>query len=305
MPSNSLFFWRTDEWNRAILAGQVYKIFRDIKSRTCVLILLWLILFSPVAASLCGEWISHSDNSHGFLVPLISLYFVWSERGKLNQIALASSSIGAVLLVICLIIYVVSYAGDIAFTARLMMVFSLFCIILFNFGFDIVRLLLFPLLFLLFMIPIPVSFIEKISIPMQLFASSASAYFIKLLSIPVYQEGNILYFSQTQLEVAQACSGLRSIVSLIMLSVIFAYLFPKSMIKKLILLMSAIPIALFANIARVTGTGILSHFYGSVMARGFLHDLSGLIVFVFGFMALLLEFFFLSKIGKESLIHDE
>lgn len=109
----------------------------------------------------------------------------------------------------------------------------------------------------------------------------------------------MLYFAQTQLEVAQACSGLRSIVALTMLSVIFVYLSRKGIVGKIILLASAIPIALLANIIRVTGTGILAHFYGSVVARGFLHEFSGLIVFVFGFLVLSLEFSLLNKIGTK------
>lgn len=275
-----------------------------IAVKTGILIILWLILFSPVALSLWGNWMNHSDNSHGLLVPLISLYFAWGKREQLQDVVLSSSSWGAVLLVISLILYIISFAGDIAFFSRLLMIFALIALLLFNFGKSLVRVMIFPLLFLFFMIPVPISLIERVSIPLQLFASTVSAQLIKLFSIPVYQEGNMLYFVQTQLEVAQACSGIRSIMALTMLSVIFVYLSKKGVANKMILLISAIPIALLANIIRVTGTGILAHFYGSVVARGFLHEFSGLVVFVFGFLVLSLEFSLLNKIGTKGAISN-
>jgi len=273
--------------------------FNTIAVKAGILIILWFVLFSPVALSLWGEWLNHSDNSHGLLVPFISLYFAWDKREQLQGIILSTSLWGTVLLIASLIIYVISFAGDIAFFSRLMMVSALIGLVLFNFGKDLTRVLLFSLLFLFFMIPVPISLIERLSIPLQLFASSVSTHLIKLFSIPVYQEGNMLYFAQTQLEVAQACSGLRSIVALTMLSVIFVHISKKGAAHKMLLLVSAIPIALLANIIRVTGTGILAHFYGSVVARGFLHEFSGLVVFIFGFLVLSMEFSLLNKIGSK------
>ena len=109
----------------------------------------------------------------------------------------------------------------------------------------------------------------------------------------------MLYFAQTQLEVAEACSGIRSIVSFTVLSVIFAYLLDKGWSRRIILLLSAIPLALFANIVRVSGTGILAHFYGSRIARGFLHEFSGLAVFGFGFVLLLGEYILLNRVSSK------
>jgi len=269
--------------------------------KLAILLLLWCLLFSPVMLELWSDWMNHSDNSHGFLVPLISIYFILEKRKKIQFNTLSSSILGLIVLIISLLVYVISFAGDIAFISRIMMLVSLIGMLLYNFGKDVVKTFAFPLLFLFFMIPVPVSLLERISIPLQLFASIVSTQLIQLFSIPVYQEGNVLYFAQTQLEVAQACSGLRSIVALTMLSVIFVYLTRKGVARKIILLTSAIPIALLANIMRVTGTGILAHLYGSVVARGFLHEISGLVVFVFGFLVLSLEFSLLNKIGTKKI----
>jgi exosortase len=145
------------------------------------------------------------------------------------------------------------------------------------------------------MIPVPDTLILMVSFPLQLFATKLSHFVIQAFSIPALREGNMLYFAQTQLEVAEACSGLRSMMAYIMLSFLFAYMMDRNWRKRFILVLSAIPLALFANIVRVTGTGILAHCYGSQVARGFLHEFSGLAVFAFGFVLLFLEYSLLNR----------
>lgn len=168
-----------------------------------------------------------------------------------------------------------------------MIVFSLAGLALYNYGPDVFRIMAFPILFLLFMIPIPVSIIGLVSLPLQRLATDISAIVIKIASIPVYQEGNMLYFAQTRLEVAEACSGLHSMSAMLMLATIFVYTYRMTTAGAVILLLLAVPIAMIANIARVTGTGILAHFYGARVARGFLHDFSGIAVFLTGLMLLI------------------
>ncbi len=205
------------------------------------------------------------------------------------------SPLGAVIFFASLGVYLISLLGGIAVTARLMMVFSLAGLILFQFGREIYRLMAFPVFFLLFMVPIPVALLNKISLPLQMFATVVSEHIVRGLYIPVYREGNMLYFAQTQLEVAEACSGIRSITALVMLSTVFVYISNLSWNKRWLLLILAIPIALFANIMRVAGTGILAHFYGARVARGFLHEFSGMAVFAFGFVLLYLLFRLLER----------
>jgi exosortase len=149
-------------------------------------------------------------------------------------------------------------------------------------------------------ITVPESIIGLVSLPLQAFATKVSAGIIQACSIPVLREGNMLYFVQTQLEVAEACSGIRSIVAITMLSTVFVYLSKGRLLQKIIILCSAIPVALLANILRVSGTGILAHFYGDQVARGFLHDFSGLAVFVFGMLILFFEYMTLNKLLNNS-----
>ncbi len=260
------------------------------------LIFLWAAVFYPIYPGLISTWLEDSNNSHGILVPFISAFFVWKQREKIKSYPQRPCMIGGVLLALSLTAYTLSYTGGIAVVSRLMIIFSLIGLILFNYGKSLFRLLAFPLLFLFFMIPVPVSIISLISLPLQGMATDISTIIIRLASIPVYQEGHMLYFVETQLEVAEACSGIHSIVALVMLSTVLVYIYPMKKRSRLILILSAIPIALFANIVRVSGTGILAHFYGASVARGFLHEFSGMAVFIFGLFLLIAEYKIIQKI---------
>lgn len=270
------------------------------KRKFAVLLLVWAAVFSPVVPAMVGTWLNHSDNSHALLVPLIAMYFVWIKREELGRIEISGSAVGGLFLAGTLVVYLVSFVGGIAVFARLMIVFSLFGLLWSCMGWQVVRVLAFPLGFLVFMVPVPDSVLGMVSFPLQLLATKIAAGVIQFCSIPVYREGNMLYFVHAQLEVAEACSGIRSIISLTMLSVIFAHLSGNGWWRKALLIFSAIPIAMLANILRVSGTGILAHFFGNKVARGFLHEFSGLAVFVFGLVLLFLVFNLLNRIGNSN-----
>ncbi|OPX99124.1 MAG: Transmembrane exosortase (Exosortase_EpsH) [Syntrophorhabdus sp. PtaB.Bin027] len=261
-----------------------------------VLVALWIVSFIPVFPRLVYTWLNHADNSHGILVPLISLFFVWQKRGDLKAAKISSSNWGAFILSASMFLYLLGLASGTEIISRTMVVFSLIGLLLFNLGKEVVKILFFPLLFLLFMIPVPIALQSAVAFPLQLFATKISFFFIQALSIPVYQEGNMLYFAHAQLEVAEACSGIRSISAFTVLSVVFAYLLDKGWSRRIVLLASAIPLAMFTNIIRITGTGILAHFYGSRIADSFLHEFSGIVVFAFGFILFLFEFSLLNRV---------
>ena len=259
------------------------------------LLILWAIVFYPLYPLLIRTWLDHLDNSHGILVPFIAAYFAWGKKDELRSLPTSTSWWGFAVLMLSLGFYLLSYAGGIAVAARLMIVTSLMGLVLFCYGREIFKALAFPLFFLFFMVPVPDTVLGIAALPLQLFATKVSTFLIQVVGIPVFREGNMVYFAQTQLEVAEACSGIRSIMSYTMLSVILAYMLKGSWRKKAILVASAVPLALFANIVRVTGTGILAHFYGDRVARGFLHEFSGLAVFAFGFVLLFSEYLLLSR----------
>jgi len=256
------------------------------KLKILSLLLVWAALFAPICPEMVREWLGHSDNSHGFLVPVMAGYFAWNRKSQLNSATISSSWNGCVVLFLSLVVYVLSFAGGLAFTARVALVLSLFGLLWCLLGNQIIRILAFPILFLLFMIPVPYSLLSLVSAPLQLIATKISAHLIGACSIPVYREGNMLYFVVTQLEVAEACSGIRSIMSLSMLAFAFGSFLRDGWKNRIVLVLLAIPIAMAANIIRIAGTGVLAHFYGDKVARGFLHEFSGIVVFAFGLVVM-------------------
>jgi exosortase len=251
------------------------------------LFFLWAAIFFPLYPELIDTWLNDSNNSHGILVPFITAFFVWKKWPELKETEVKIDWRGALLLLTSLSVYIVSFVGGVAVAGRGMIVLSLMGLVLFNYGPAIFRKLAFPLFFLFFMIPVPLSVISLVSLPLQRLATDIAAFLISMVSIPVYQEGNMLYFSQTQLEVAEACSGIHSIMAMLMLGTLFVSINRMKLNAAILLLGATIPIAMIANVTRVTGTGILAHFYGARVARGFLHDFSGMAVFAFGLLLLL------------------
>jgi exosortase len=251
-----------------------------------VLLILWVLLFWPIIPELWTIWMDDSNNSHGVLVPVIAAFLIWQNRKKIAWEEASPSLWGLGLLVGSLMIYLVSLRAHVAFSARLAMVGSLAGLAWWNLGDRIFRQLLFPFAFLAFMVPVPDSISGKMAFPLQLFATSASAEGIRAIGIPVLQEGNMLYFAKTSLEVTEACSGIRSMLAYLTLGVLFTHMAGNTIgrMGKTILLISTIPLALFVNILRISGTGVLAAFFGGQVARGFLHEFSGLVVFAFGFV---------------------
>lgn len=258
--------------------------------RCGILLLLWFVAFLPIYPQMVKTWLNHSDNSHGMIVPLVSAYFLWSNRVELISTRISSLNWGAHVLSFSMLVYLLSYAGSVAFVSRCMIVVSLIGLVLFCLGKEFFSKTAFPILFLFFMIPVPESILNLVAFPLQLFATKVSTSLIHVFSIPAYREGNMVYFANTQLEVAEACSGIRSLVSLGMIAVVFANLLRKGWLTGVILVLSAVPFSILANILRVTGTGILAHTLGSKVATGFLHDFSGFVAFLFGLSMLFAEY---------------
>jgi len=245
-------------------------------------------VFWPILPELWTIWWEDSNNSHGLLVPLIAAYLAWIKRDRLRALPIRSSGWGLGLLVFALLLYLFGLRLHLALPARVALVLTAASLVWWNFGSAVVRCLWFPLAFMGFMVPVPDTLSGIIAFPLQLFASAASAQLITLLGIPVLREGTMLYFAQAALEVAEACSGIRSMISYLLLGTLFAHLGGNRMgrTQKAILLLSTIPLALMVNIVRVAGTGILAAFFGSRVARGFLHEFSGFVVFGLGFLLL-------------------
>jgi exosortase len=153
-------------------------------------------------------------------------------------------------------------------------------------GFGHLRILLFPVLFLLLMIPLPAIVFNQLAFPLQLFASRVGTGLIEVCAVPVLREGNVIVLANTSLEVAQACSGIRSLISLLTLGIAYGYFADPRPWMRVAIALSTIPIAVAANAARIAGTGVLAHYYGDAAAQGFFHTFSGWLVFAVAFLLL-------------------
>jgi exosortase A len=263
-----------------------------------IIICCLLVLYLSVIKGLVYDWINMPDFSHGFLIPIVSIYFVYERRKTLSVLSPSSNWAGLGLIIFGILLLLLGNLATEYFTMRFSLLVVLGGILLFLLGREFFKNLLFPLIFLIFMIPIPSILMDRITFPMQLFASKVAARTLFLIIIPVLREGNVILLANTSLEVAEACSGIRSLISLLALSVVFAYFSQKTTWKKILLVLSTFPIAIVANAARVSGTGVLAHHYGDKVAQGFFHGFSGWILFVVAFVCLFVVGSLLSRIKR-------
>ncbi len=256
----------------------------------------FLFLYSHTIQKLISDWLVDPNFSHGFLVPFVAGYMIWYKKNELAEIEDKPSNLGLFIIALGMLIHILGNIGAELFIMRFSMVVTLFGIVLYLFGRKITSAVAVPLIYLIIMIPIPAIIWNKIAFPLQLLAANLSSIMIRIINIPVLREGNILHLANTSLEVVDACSGLRSLTSLIALSGAFAYIADISITKKWILFLSAFPIAVIVNVVRLTVTAVMAVYIGAEAAQGFLHDMSGLLVFVVALAMLYLVFIIESKI---------
>lgn len=259
----------------------------------------FLALYFPFIQTLVRDWDANQNYSQGYFIPFVAAFMVWWMRDELKAVEVRPSNWGLALIVLGLLQLFVAKVGSEYFLQRTSMIVVLFGIALFLFGGRFTKAVWLPLVYLIFMIPLPAIIWNRIAFPMQLFASALTEDVVQLIGIPILREGNVLHLAQTSLEVVDACSGLRSLVNILGLAVGLGFLMNKEAWKRWVLFLAAFPIAVVVNIIRLSGTAVLASRYGGDVARGFLHDFSGWLVFVAGIGLLLLVQSGLGKMGKE------
>lgn len=252
----------------------------------CLLIPLLAILYATIYPGMVDDWLNDPNYSHGLLIPAISAYLLYQRRDELAKAPVQPNTWGLPVMLIALLMLVFGLAGTEYFTMRSSSIFLLAGIVLFLFGGPVFKMAAMPIAFLFFMVPLPYIVYDAVAFPLKLFVARFSVLALKVMGIIVWREGNIIMFPQTVLEVADACSGLRSLMSLLALSVAFALLSQKSLWKRLVLSLSAIPIAVATNMFRVIVTGFLAQYYGAAAAEGFFHEFAGLAVFAVAMLLL-------------------
>jgi exosortase D (VPLPA-CTERM-specific) len=241
-------------------------------------LLLWPYL--PILIHLVGEWWQNPNFSHGFFVPLFSAFVVWQERSTLARLVPRPSWWGLLILGFGLGVLVLGQMGAELFLSRFSLLIVLGGLIVLFLGWDFFRALLFPWAFLVLMIPLPAIVLNQITFPLQLLASKLASTILQWLSVPVLREGNIINLAAMPLEVAEACSGIRSLMSLATLAVIYGYLMERNNAVRVVLALASLPIAVAVNSLRVVITGLLVQYWDPDKAQGFFHEFQGWLMFV-------------------------
>jgi len=253
-----------------------------------------------VFQSLVYEWANDPDFSHGFLIPFISLYLVWQRADELERLSVSPRNLGILVILGGLLLLIIGNLAAEYFTQRFSFLILLSGIILFLLGRQHLKLLVFPIVFLIFMIPIPSILLLKLTFPMQLFAAKVATVALQLLDIPVLREGNVIHLVENTLEVERACSGIRSLISLLAIGTVLAYFITKVTWQRAVVILSCFPIAIATNAFRVTMTGVLANYYGMKAAEGFFHGFSGMVLYFAGLVLVATVGILLSKIGNRA-----
>ena len=242
--------------------------------------------YAPVLKALILKW-NDSDMGHGFCVPLIAGFIFWQRREELAALKPKPNWWGLAVVVFGAFQLMLGTLGAEIFTARTSFVFTLIGVVWFLGGNQMLKQTAFPLFLLFFMISIPEIIYSRITFPLQILASKLADEALTVLSIPVFREGNILDLPNQRLSVVEACSGIRSLLSLTFLSLVYGYFFEKRAWLRVVLFLSTIPIAIVANGSRVTITGIMTQVKPE-LAEGFFHEAQGWVIFMVALVILLL-----------------
>ncbi len=249
-----------------------------------------ILVFHPAPElwSLAEIWDDDPNYSYGYLIAPLAAYFIWERRDELREIPLEGSDWGLAFVALALLMFLTGLMGGVYYLPRASFIVMLYGGILFVGGVGWARALLFPVLFLFLMVPLPKFIFLQIALPLQVFAAEAAEWFLFWIGVPIFRTGNVINLAHTQLEVAEACSGLRSLFALLTTGVVFAYFFGKTRLQRVVVVAASVPIAIVVNAARVGGTGWLAHHYGLEVATGYYHSMEGFAMFGVAFALLAL-----------------
>ncbi len=235
---------------------------------------------------LVSQWVHDPNFSHGFFVPLFAVFIVWQDRHRLARFTPHPSWLGLGFVGLGLAVLIVGQMGAELFLARSSLLLLLAGVVILLLGWEVFRELLFPWAFLLLMVPIPAIVFNQITFPLQLLASKVAAAALPVFGVPCFRDGNVINLSTMALEVAEACSGIRSLMSLITLAIIYGYLTDKRSWVRWALALASVPIAVVANSVRIIGTGLLVQYWDADKAEGYFHASWGWIIFVISLLLL-------------------
>src|SRR5579862_3623185 len=253
-----------------------------------LLLVLFLVLYGRVLEGMAQQWWSDPNYGHGFLVPVFAAYILWRERSREREVPIQTTNWGLPIMIFAIGLLILGTLGSEHFTARISMLALIAGTIVFLAGWQTLRSVAFPMAYLFFMIPLPAILYYQLTFPLQLLASRLGANGLVALGVPTIREGNLLILPNCTLEVVEACSGVRSLLSLLAAVVGYVYLAERGIWKRGILIALTVPIVILSNGFRLVATGVLSYFYGPSVDSGLVHNALGLVFFGLAFLSILL-----------------
>jgi exosortase len=245
-----------------------------------LLTLLLVLLYNHIAVKLVYDWATLPDFSHGFLIPFFALFLLWDKRLQLRTTPIRATWSGLWLVILGLFELLLGVLGADLFIQRTSFILLAAGLVWTLLGKTMLGRLKFVFFVLLLAIPLPTILFNQITFPLQLLASHFASILLPLAGVPVLQEGNIIQLPAMPLEVAEACSGIRSLMSLFTVAVIYGYFLERATWRRVVLAISALPIAVAANVARIVGTGLCVQYWDPDKALGFFHEFSGWLMFL-------------------------
>ncbi len=270
--------------------------------KSFLILSVWLLVASCFLAywgtlkGLVNIWYTDEDYSYGFLIPLIVAYMIWDKRSTIKSLPISWNWIGGSLFFLFLLISTYGILGSSPSAVRPAIPFLLLSIVLFCFGKYVFKALLLPLFFLIFMVPLPTVVQTNVGVPLKLLSTKLGSGLLNIFGVSAFVQGNVIDLGNIQLQVVDACSGLRYIFPLLALGVLAACLSEKKPWKRVVIIAFTVPVAVITNGVRIGATGILAQKYGSSVAEGFFHGFSGWLIFMFAFVLIILLMFLLKMI---------
>ncbi|MGH9358200.1 MAG: exosortase A [Terriglobia bacterium] len=250
------------------------------------IVALLVYLYADILYKLALQWATDPNFSHGFFVPAFSAFVIWKNRKRLAAIKPKPSWTGLLIMAAGLALLIFGVLAAVLFLSRVSLIFLIAGIVIYFRGWKFFKGVLFPWAFLFLMIPPPTLIMNLVTIPLQFMASGLATGFLRFAGVPVLQNGNVIQLPNMALEVVEACSGIRSLVSLGTLAIIYGYLLESSISIRVILVALAVPIAVLANGLRIMGTGLTGMYWDPSKAQGFFHEFSGWVIFILSLIAL-------------------
>ncbi|MDA8139136.1 MAG: VPLPA-CTERM-specific exosortase XrtD [Desulfobacteraceae bacterium] len=269
-----------------------------------ITVLVLVYSYWETARILLSQWLHNDDFSHGILIIPLAGYLVYRQKERLARTPIRTDWRALPLLFLPALVYAIGELGADVFMIRVSIFLFVVVLAIFFYGLELVKALRFPLLFLFLALPLPGFVYRNITFPLQILSSDLSVKTLHALGILAYREGNVIDLGFTQLQVVEACNGLRFILPMLTLGILFAFWRPLPWWKRLVLVATTLPLSILANVIRIAGTGIASSYWGQEAAQGFFHGFSGWAVFMLAFALYAGIGFVLNRIPSKNTASD-